>query len=299
MGDALDRLIATRAGTQFGYITRTQLLAIGVGPGGIKYRVKVGRLIPVYAGVYAVGSVNRTPLGRATAALLACGDRAVLSHGSAASLWGFNRSWGMPLEVIAPTIRRHKGIKVHRSRTLARRDITRQLGVRVTTRERTVLDIAPRVRDKRLTRMVNDSRRAGQLHLDDLADVLARNPRHPGTGRLLRFVEDPHKAPTNSPLEDDFAEFAKRYGLPMPVTNIHLLGYEVDVFYPAERVIVEIDGHEFHSDRETFESDRNRDADMLAAGIVTIRITDERMKRTPEHEASRLNAILETRREAV
>jgi Protein of unknown function (DUF559) len=296
MAEALDKAIALVAGRQFGYITRAQLLAIGVGRRGIQYRVEIGRLIPVYAGVYAVGSVNRTPLGRATAAILACGEGAVLSHGSAASLWGFNKYWDLPFEVTAPTVRTHKGIKVHRSRTLIRRDITRQLGVRVTTPERTALDFAPCVSDKRLTRVVNDSRRAGHLHLDSLADVLARNPHHPATKRLMRFVEHPTRAPTNSRLEDDFVEFAKRYGLPAPATNTHLLGYEVDVFYPAERVIVELDGREFHSDRDTFESDRNRDADMLAAGIVTIRITDERMKRRPEREARRLNTILAARR---
>jgi hypothetical protein len=119
MADALDKAIALVARPQFGYITRTQLLALGV------------------------GRVNITPLARATAALLACGGGAVLSYGSAASLWGFNKYWDMPLEVTAPTVHTHKGIKVHRSRTLARVDITKQLGVRVTTPERTALDIAP------------------------------------------------------------------------------------------------------------------------------------------------------------
>jgi Protein of unknown function (DUF559) len=296
MVEALDKAIALVAGRQFGYITRTQLFSLGVGAGGIKYRVKIGRLIPVYAGVYAVGSLNTAPLGRATAAILACGDRAALSYGSAATLWGFNKYWDMPFEVTAPTVHAHKGIRVHRSRTLIRRDITRQLGVRTTSSERTALDIAPRLTDKRLTRVVNDARRAGFLHLDSLADVLARNPNHPGAKRMLRFVEDPNKAPTASGLEDDFAEFAKRYGLPAPVTNTYLLGYEIDVLYPAERVIIEIDGHQFHSDRDSFERDRNRDTIMLVAGFVTVRITDDRMSQKPEQEAGRLNTILAARR---
>jgi Transcriptional regulator, AbiEi antitoxin/Protein of unknown function (DUF559) len=293
MPEALDRLIAAVAGKQFGYITRTQLLSLGVGPGAIKYRVEIGRLIPVYAGVYAVGSVNITPLGRATAAILACGDRAVLSHGSAATLWGFNKYWEMPFEVTAPTVRTHRGIKVHRSRTLTRRDITRQLGVRATTPERTTLDIAPRLTQKRLTRVVNDARLAGFLHLNDLADVLDRNPTHPGTKRLRPFVETPRN-PTRSPLEDDFVAFCERYGLPAPVVNTYILGYEVDALFPVERVIVELDGERFHGDR--FEGDRDRDADLLAAGYPTVRVTHKRMKRNPDHEAHRLNEILEGRR---
>ena len=123
--------------------------------------------------------------------------------------------------------------------------------------------------------------------------MLNRNPNHPGTGRLRRFVDSPK---TNSPLEDDFLEFARRYGLPMPVTNTHLLGYEIDVLYPRERVIVEIDGADFHMDRDSFERDRKRDAIMLEAGIATVRITDERMKHEPEEEARRLLEILAARR---
>jgi very-short-patch-repair endonuclease len=106
------------------------------------------------------------------------------------------------------------------------------------------------------------------------------------------------REPTNSPLEDDFVEFARRYGLPAPVTNTYLLGYEIDVLYPRERVIVEVDSHGFHSDRDSFERDRKRDTIMLAAGFVTVRITDERMKQEPEQEAARMNAILLARRMA-
>lgn len=95
-------------------------------------------------------------------------------------------------------------------------------------------------------------------------------------------------------LEDDFAVFCKRYGLPTPVTNTYLFGYEIDALFTVERVIVELDGRRFHED--TFERDRDRDADMLAAGIVTVRITDKRMNQNPEQEASRLNKILEGRR---
>jgi hypothetical protein len=242
--------------------------------------------------VYAVGYVRRTPVERAAAAVLACGEKAALSHGSAASLWGFAKHWDAPFEVTAPSIRKRDGIKVHRSRTLARRDVTRQLGIRVTTPARTVLDNAPRLTGKRLSRFVNDALRTPYLHVAELADVLNRNPNHPGTKRVRPFV----RKPTNSPLEDDFLEFAKRYGLPTPVTNTHLLGYEIDVFYPRERVIVEVDGHEYHSDRDSFERDRKRDVVMLEADIVTARITDERMKYEAEQEARRLLAILAARR---
>ncbi len=298
MIDAFETAIALIAGRQFGYITRPQLLAIGLGRRAIQHRVATGRLIPVHAGVYAVGHVNRMPAARAAASVLACGDQAALSYGSAASLWGFNKYWDEPFEVTVPSShRRRDGIKVHRCRTLAPRDLTRQLGIRVTSPARTVLDVAPGLPDKRLTRMVNDALRGPYLHRPDLADVVNRNPSHPGTKRLLRFARDSRR-PTNSPLEDDFVEFARRYGLPAPVTNTYLLGYEIDVLYPRERVIVEVDGKGFHSDSDSFERDRKRDVVMLAAGFVTVRITDDRMQYEPDEEARRLLDILAARRRA-
>jgi Transcriptional regulator, AbiEi antitoxin/Protein of unknown function (DUF559) len=295
MTETFDRLIATVAAKQFGYITREQLYALGLTRRAIEFRTGVGRLIPVYRGVYAVGYVNRTPVARSAAAVLACGVMAALSHGSAATLWGFSKHWDEPFEVTAPSVRVRDGIKVHRCRNLTRRDLTRQLGIPVTSPARTVLDTAPRLTGKHLSRFVNGALRTPYLHSANLADVLNRNPNHPGSKRLRRFVEDPT---TNSPLEDDFLEFARRYGLPMPVTNTYLLGYEIDVLYPRERVIVEVDGHGFHSDRDSFERDRRRDVIMLAAGIVTVRITDERMKHEGEQEARRLLEILAARRGA-
>jgi hypothetical protein len=294
VADGLDRLIAAVAVKQHGYVGRAQLLALGLGAGAIKYRVEIGRLIPVHAGVYAIGYVQMTPVARAHAAVLASGAKAALSHGSAASLWGFNKHWDEPFEVTVPALRTRPGIKFHRSRTLTRRDITKQLGIPVTTPARTVLDNAPRLAGKRLSRFVNDALRTPYLHVAAFADVLNRNPNHPGTRRLLPFV----RAPTNSALEDDFLEFARRYGLPAPVTNTYLLGYEIDVLYPRERVIVEVDGYRFHSDRDSFERDRKRDAIMLANRFVTVRMTDERMEQEPEQEAGRLLAILAARRRA-
>jgi hypothetical protein len=298
MEERIERAIAALAGRQHGYVARRQLLKLGLGRRAIEYRVAVGWLIPVYAGVYAVGHVNATPVARAAAAVLACGDGAVLGYGSAATLWGFNKRWTRPYEVIARSARRRTGITVHRSRTLTRRDITRQLDIRVTTPARTVLDNTPRLTDKRLTRVINDARHARVLSLDDLAATLERNPRHPGTKRLWTFLDTAPRGITRSELEDEFVEFARRYGLPAPEINHPFRGGEADVLFRQEGVIVEIDSWEYHSDRASFEGDREKDADRLAAGIVTVRITDERMKNKPAREAARLHAILDQRRTA-
>ena len=69
-------------------------------------------------------------------------------------------------------------------------------------------------------------------------------------------------------------------------------GFEVDAYFPEQRLIVELDGGDFHRDRSVFESDRERDAVHLADGVPTLRITWDRLVDTPEREALRLRAIL-------
>jgi very-short-patch-repair endonuclease len=294
----IDKAIAALARKQHGYVTRLQLLALGLGRRAIEYRVTIGRLITVYAGVYAVGHVPLGQEAHSHAAVLACGDGAVLSHGSAAALWKYVKHWPGQFEVTAPNDRRRKGIKVHRAKTFSRRDITRQLGVPVTSPARTVFDMAPRLAEEPLRRLVRDARLTRTFHLDDVAELLSRHPRHPATKRLTQFLNPRAGGPTRSEFEDAFIEFARQYGLPAPVTNTHVHGYEVDALFREQRVIVELDGAEFHLDRHAFESDRDRDADLLAAGYVTVRITWERLTHQPAREAKRLHTILKAQARA-
>jgi very-short-patch-repair endonuclease/predicted transcriptional regulator of viral defense system len=291
----LDSAIAAVAVRQQGNITRQQLLALGANDKAIAYRVKIGRLYRVYRGVYSVGRPPVTPLPRACAAVLACGPGAALSHGSATTLWGLGKHWHTPFEVVVPRDRRQPGITVHRSSTLAHRDITTHNGVRVTTPARTLVDLSPRLTDKRLTRAVNDALHSRYMRRSDLAEILTRLPNYRVAKRLARFVDN-QTGITRSDLEDAFAALCEHYDIPRPQFNAPIAGYTVDAWFPNERLIVELDSYEFHNDHDTFESDRNRDADTLLAGLPTVRVTHERMTATPDHEAARLHAILDARR---
>jgi very-short-patch-repair endonuclease len=291
----IDRAIAALAGQQRGFVTRVQLLLMGLGPGAIEYRIRRGWLIPVYTGVYAVGHRPTSPIDRAAAAVLACGDGAVLSHSSAAALWGFEKRWRMPFETTARHALRRSGIRIHRSRALTRDDVRTHLGIRVTSPARTILDLAPTLDAKALTRMVNEALLSNYLRSASLAELLERQPRHPGAKRLRPFVEA-GAGPTRSQLEDEFVAFTRRYGLPRPEMNARVAGYEVDALFREERVIVELDGYHFHSSRAAFERERDRDANTLAAGFETVRATWKRLRGAPAREADRLHRILETRR---
>ncbi len=289
------RQITKIAAQQHGNINRQDLLAVGLGHDGIYYAVKAGRLHRVFRGVYAVGRRPTTPIERAAAAVMACGSRAALSHGSAMTLWGFWQRWGEPFEVIVVIDRRPMGIRIHRSSTLLRRDVTHIQGIQVTSAARTLLDMAPRISPKSLTRRINDSRRSSLLTLDDLADVAARNATHSGAPLLRAHLDSPHN-PTRSGFEDDFVAFCERYALPTPLINADVHDFEVDAYFPIEKVIVEVDGWPYHRYRSSFEDDRERDATMLLHEIVTVRITEKRLEHSPAKEAERLHEILRSRR---
>jgi very-short-patch-repair endonuclease len=284
-------VIAQLAARQFGHVTYQQLGALGLSRHQIDRRVRSGQLIRVHHGVYAVGHPRPEAIARSEAAVLACGDAAVLGYFSGAALWEMRSVWPKIPEVIVPTRRRPAGIRIHVHPTLETRDIRRHRGIRVTSPARTLYDIAPKLTAAQLARAANEARLKGHLRPHDLEDILSR---YPGAPLLRALIQQP-TGPTRSEFEDRFLVFARRYDLPTPNLNVRVAGYEVDVMFPAHKVIVELDGYEYHQGRRSFERDRERDAALLAAGYVTIRITWERLTTQPEREAARLEAILRSR----
>ena len=257
-------------------------------PRTIAYWATTRRLIRVHAGVYAVGHRQHSAVALAAAAVLACGDHAVLSHDSAAALWGV-RIWPRVPEVSCALERRRPGIRTHRTETLATRDVRKHQNIRVTSPARTIQDLLPRLTDAQLIRAVNDLRLAKHMRRAELERLLDASDR-------VKALIDPEEPPTRSLKEDEFLAFCRRYGLPRPTTNTRLHGHEVDALFEAEKVVVEIDGWRYHSSHKSFESDRDRDADLAQYGYLTVRVTSARLDNQPAREAERLHAILKARR---
>jgi very-short-patch-repair endonuclease len=291
--EALDKAAASLARRQHGYVTRRQLSDLGMSEQGIRTRLDTGRLIPVYTGVYAVGHRPNAPVAHAAAAVLACGPGAVLSHGSAAALWGFRKRWPSPIEITAASAHRRRGIKAHRSAALTRADVTRHVGVPVTSPARTLLDVAATLTDKALTRAVNEALLSNYLHEADLRALIERCRIHPQATRIEAVIAEDR---SRSWLEDEFRPWLRRFKLPEARFNVLVNGREVDVYFPQERLIIELDGFEVHRGRAAFENDRDRDADMLVNGMPTLRITRRRIRSAPAKEAERLRSILHARR---
>jgi very-short-patch-repair endonuclease len=283
---------------QFGHVTRGQLLAMGVTPGWIRSQIRLGWLIPVHAGVYAIGHVPRHAFARACAATLACGEASAVSHAAAAALWGA-QPWPQLIEIVAPYERRRRGIWTHRSDTLTPGDVRTHQGIRVTSPLRTVCDLQPRLTDAQLIRFVNALRVEGHMQAGAFAELCTQSRRVDellgGAGR------DAPERPTRSALEDTFRRFTQRHDLPMPEINAILPhnGREVDALYGAEKLVIELDSWKHHSSRASFERDRAKDADALEHGYRTLRITADRLTRNGSEEAARIQHILQPTRSGI
>jgi hypothetical protein len=297
VGEAIDHQIAAAARPSGGYIKRGRLLGLGLSARQITYRVKCGRLHPEYHGVYSVGHRPVLPVDRAHGALLAAGPKSALSHRSAASLSGQVKDWQFPFEVTTVEDRRVKGITIHRSTTLKPRDVTVQLGLRTTTVARTIFDLAPRLSDTQLERMIDTALHTPYLSVEQLHELISRLP-HTAAARRLRNLLQPGYRPTRSELERARRRWCRAYDIPVGLINYPHHGVELDAYYPEHRLIVELDSLEYHTDRTTFQRDREKDRQHLAGGDATIRLTWEALHLDPAGEAELFHAILKQRRQA-
>lgn len=159
-------------------MTHGQLLNLGFGVAAIRWRVECGRLHPVMLGVYAVGRPALDRYGRWMAAVLSCGLGAVLSHLSAAALYGIATELGPEVEISIPASsdRRRPGVRVHRRPSLEPRELTVSYGIPVTGAVRTLLDLATRLDSLALERAVNAADRVGLIGHEALAPPSGATP---------------------------------------------------------------------------------------------------------------------------
>lgn len=272
----LDAALAALAGRQFGVVARWQLIEMGFTRRMIARRIEVGRLHVIHRGVYAVGHTRIPREGRWLAAVFACGDGAVLSHRSAAALWGIRPYSGKP-EVIAPHAhRRGKLLVAHRS-SLEPGEWTDHRGIPCTTPERTLVDLANVLEPHQIDRALREAEFLRLIDWNQLERTLDRHPR--GTGDLRTAIERATEstAHTRSELEDRFRTLVLDENLPAPEWNATIeldeITIEADVAWRGAKVIVELDGWAAHGTREQFRIDRARDRAAQAAGWIVLRYT--------------------------
>lgn len=278
-------------------VSRRELLAIRWTARAVEHALEAGRLHPKYRGVYAIGRPDLPVAGERRAAVLACGDRAVLSHRSAAGAWGLRPDGASAWDVTVRTsVRRAPDarIVVHRHR-LADEEVTVLDGVPVTTVARTLLDLAAVVPAHHLRRAVE---RADQLELFDLRAierVLELHPRRAGRRALVALLDDACRhglTTTRSDVEAAFLQLCLDHGLPRPRVNRLSDGTEVDFRWPAHRLVVEVDGWRYHRGRKAFARDRARDRRLLRAGYRVARFIATDVLRSPASVAREIEALL-------
>jgi hypothetical protein len=292
--------LAELATRQHGVVSIRQMIdSLGYSRSAVTRAAASGRLHRLYRGVYAVGHTDLSPHASCLAAVLACGSGALLSHHSAAWLWGIARWSPVPLSVTAPSPRRARPpIRLHRARALAPEDQVLHERIPVTAVPRSLLDLAPAMRSDGLQRLLE---RAEELRLFDLRDfeaLLSRAAGHPGAGRLRRALALYRPTPfTRSGLERRFLELVRQAGLPRPLANFVEAGYELDVYWPEVRFAVELDTYKTHGTHGAFERDRIRQEDLKLAGIEMTRVTGGRLDREPHQVIERIARLLDQRRQ--
>jgi very-short-patch-repair endonuclease len=262
----LDERIAWIAHEQHGVISTGQLRGAGLGDSGISRRVRAGRLHRLHRGVYAVGHRAPSQARAWMAAVLACGEAAVLSHWSAARLWGMlpaSGQAGRPIDVSIPSKsgrKSRKGIRVHRCTSLTDQMMARHRGIPVTNPARTIADMRPLASPAEMRRMVRQ------------AEVQA-----------LRTGLEPRRKKTRSELEDIFLALCRKYHLPAPEVNVKVAEREVDFVWPDLRFAVETDSYGFHRGQYAFEDDHDRDLALRLAGLDVARLTYRQLTTKPDY----------------
>ncbi len=264
-------------------VTTADLTARGVAPTAIRRLVDAGVLRRLHRGVYLAGPTE-PPNARAMAALLACGTGAALSHRTAGELWGMLPPGGGPIDVTRPGgARTHHGVRAHRGR-LEPRDVGRHHGMSVTRPARTLLDLARVLGPHALDRALEEAQVLRLVSDAELYAILERARARPGVRALRHALPSFDATPslTRSEAELRLLGLVRAARLPAPVSNVRVCRREVDLLWPAQRLVVEVDGFRFHGGRAAFERDRRRDGELLASGYRVLRVTWRELTGAPE-----------------
>ncbi len=280
-------------------ISGDQLRQLGIGRGAIAHRRATGRLFRLHEGVFLVGGPALAPLAAEVAALLACGAASVLGDATAAWMWELRPAPPPAVHVVLPGVHRRRlsGVVVHTTSPLGGADIRIRSGLAVTAPARTLIDIAASSDQRAADRTVEAALARQLVSTTEIDAALRRAGSRRGVGRVRRALDQIAGGPaiTRSEAERRLIALVRRARVPSPEANSRVCGFEVDLAWPAQRLIVEVDGYEFHGTRSAFERDRRRDADLLAQGWRVIRLTSRRIVDEPEAVISLLAGALAQR----
>jgi very-short-patch-repair endonuclease len=275
-----ERGLAEIAGAQRALVHRSQLQELGITRGSFNHRIAAGSLHHVLPSVLSVVSPLLEPWAAETAALLYAGENTVLSHESAAALWGLtsNPSF-VAITVIGRHVRRRPGLHVHQVKGLDIRDVRLHQGFPVTSVARTLIDCATH---PTIDQLLNEARALRLVTDAEIEAAMGRCPGRKGT-RALRalLLAEQDTGFTRSKAERILTRLVGEAELERPITNTKVEGVEVDAYWPRRRLVVEFDGLQYHGSYRAFQRDRAKSNMLIAAGYLVLRFTWSQLTQRP------------------
>ena len=301
-GEVMKRVLAL-AGGQHGVITLAQLITCGLSDSGVRTWVRAGRLHRIHRGVYAVGRRDLSFRGRFMAAVLACGEGAVLSHVAAAALHGFRQWGGRRIDVTVPHASPISlpGIRVHRHPGLAATDVTEVDRIPVTSVARALLGLATFQREPQLERACDQAATMRLIDMREVEDLLRRSRGQRGVRRFRNVLArgDLGENVPASGLEVRYRDLCAAAGLPKPEINRYLLlgdeYHKVDFLWRKERVVIETDSERYHSTGWQRARDAHRDELLDRYGYLHDRIPEDEIEHDAGRAVARARALLAAR----
>jgi very-short-patch-repair endonuclease len=270
------------AGEQHGIVGRGQLLAAEIDGSAIDRALRAGRLHPIHRGIYAtVAPELLTEEGHLVAAVLAAGEGALLSHGTAAWRWHIIPAPPSMITLAVPRRRTVGGLKLHVSGRYRPGDTTHNGRFPTTSVPRTLLDLATRYDRRALLRALAEAEFHHDLRPEDIDRTLRRG--HPGSANLRAALAQhaPGHGEMKSRLERRFRRLLIRRGIELPERNQSVGPWTVDCLWPDRRVVVELDGRQ-HERPHQADSDDDRDLWLRRHGYVARRYGKRQIEERPD-----------------
>lgn len=291
-------------GTQYGIITRRQLVECGVSIHTVKRWLTKGRLELAHPRVYRMVGAPVTWEQRVLAGVLAGGEGVVASHRAAARLWGLLDDDVIEITVPEPRFVRLAGVRVHRSQELGRRWVSRRGPIPVTNPMRVLVDIGCVVPGAVVADMVERALTARLVTVPGLEaayETLGSGRRGAAVlGDVLRHRALGAARPDGL-LEPRMANLLRDQGLPPAAFQHEISSHRgrfvarVDFAYPDRLLAIEVDGHEVHATPQALQSDLNRQNALVSLGWTVLRFTWSDVERQPRKVAGAVRRMLDRR----
>jgi very-short-patch-repair endonuclease len=252
--------VRTIARDQEGVVARAQLLSAGVSNAAIHRAIRSGRLHLIHRGVYSTQAPElATEDALLIAALMAAGDGAVLSHGTAAWRWDIIAAPPTTIELTVPRPRvAPRGLTLFAGARFRPGDLFLDARFPRTSVPRTLLDLATRYDQRALLKALAEAEFHHDTRPADIQATLRRG--HPGSASLRKALDahTPGHGKPKSNLERRFRTLLIKHRIELPLRNEPLGPYTIDCLWPTCRVAVELDGRQ-HTRPHQGDDDDDRD----------------------------------------